>query len=155
MSGSTSLYDADFFAWTEAQAAALRRREAGANALDYGLLAEEIEGLGREQLRACVSLRTQILAHFLKREHNAHDAPAAGWRREIVQFRRELEDRLTRSLAAKVKALLPWCSAKAVRRAAVAFAADEPETTPEFPDVCAYSWDDILGRGAEWTPARP
>jgi hypothetical protein len=46
-SPSTSLYEADFFRWTEEQAAALREnRSAG---IDWDNLAEEIETLGRSE----------------------------------------------------------------------------------------------------------
>jgi hypothetical protein len=52
------LYEEDYFAWTRAQAEALRARGRGANALDYDHLAEELDALGNEQLAACESLST-------------------------------------------------------------------------------------------------
>ena len=60
------LYERDFYAWTLEQADVLRRRQAGANALDYDNLAEEVEGLGMAELRACESLLRQIVKHAIK-----------------------------------------------------------------------------------------
>ena len=55
-----SLYDEDFYAWTQEQAELLRRGGAGANGLDIELIAEEIEDLGKSELHACHTLR----AHY-------------------------------------------------------------------------------------------
>jgi hypothetical protein len=48
------LYDTDILPWTEQQAGLLRRAAAGArvNGLDWPNLIEEIEDLGRSELRA-------------------------------------------------------------------------------------------------------
>ena len=61
MALAEDLYEQDFYAWALEQADVLRRREAGANALDYDNLAEEVEGLGIAELRACESLLRQIV----------------------------------------------------------------------------------------------
>jgi hypothetical protein len=47
-----SLYDEDFYAWTQQQAELLRHGPAAANRLDYDPLAEEIEDLERSELPA-------------------------------------------------------------------------------------------------------
>jgi hypothetical protein len=49
------LYDQDFFAWTQTQADALRRRSA--NELDWDNLVEEIDSMGRQQ-------RSELHSHF-------------------------------------------------------------------------------------------
>ena len=45
MPQETTLYDTDFYTWTQEQAALLR--EGASTALDLGNLAEEIESLGK------------------------------------------------------------------------------------------------------------
>jgi hypothetical protein len=60
------LYDHDFFAWTQDQADALRRRSA--NELDWESLHEEIVDLGRSQRRELRSRFIVLLAHILKWE---------------------------------------------------------------------------------------
>ena len=58
------LYDDDILTWSEQQAELLRRRSV--NALDWDNLAEEIEDVGRSQLRAVESHLVQALLHDLK-----------------------------------------------------------------------------------------
>ena len=54
-----TLYDDDFYAWTQEQAALLRRLPAVSNRLDAELIAEEIEDLGRSEVPlGSVALRT-------------------------------------------------------------------------------------------------
>jgi len=72
-----SLYNEDFYAWTQQQAELLRRGPAAANRLDYDLIAEEIEYSGLDQ-------------------------PVRHWRREIAEWRLQFKKKLTRSIAAKL-----------------------------------------------------
>ena len=90
-----SRYDEDFYAWTQEQAELLRRGGAGANGLDIEHLAEEIEDLGESELHACQSLCEHIIEHLLKLEYSGVDEPARHWRREIVEWRLQLESKLT------------------------------------------------------------
>jgi hypothetical protein len=58
----SDLYEDDFLLWSESQAALLRRLAAGERVndrdLDWANLSEEIEALGRGELRAVESLLT-------------------------------------------------------------------------------------------------
>src|SRR5205814_7872639 len=99
---SHSLYDEDFYAWTQEQAELLRRGGAGANGLDVELIAEEIEDLGKSELQACQSLCEHIIEHLLKLEYSGLAEPADHWRDEIVEWRLQLEQKLTRSIAGKL-----------------------------------------------------
>jgi hypothetical protein len=60
----TTHYDADFYAWTQAQADALRTKQCNAPDLDH--LAEEIQELGNEQEHAVVSHLRNLTLHLLK-----------------------------------------------------------------------------------------
>ena len=99
---SETLYDEDFYAWTQQQAALLRRLPPAGNELDLEHIAEEIEDLGRSDLRAARSLCQHIIEHFLKLEFSGLDEPADHWRDEIVEWRVQLEQILTRSIEAKL-----------------------------------------------------
>ena len=99
---SETLYDEDFYAWTQQQAALLRRLPAAGNELDLEHIAEEIEDLGRSDLRAARSLCRHIIEHFLKLEFSGLEEPADHWRDEIVEWRVQLEQILTRSIEAKL-----------------------------------------------------
>jgi hypothetical protein len=59
-----SHYEDDFYAWTHAQAAALRAKDWAA--LDLEHVAEEIESLGNEQRHAVRSHLRVLLWHLLK-----------------------------------------------------------------------------------------
>src|SRR5438132_459874 len=97
-----SLYDEDFYAWTQQQAEALRRLPTLGNELDLEHIAEEIEDLGRSDLRAARSLCQHIIEHLLKLEYSGLEEPAEHWRDEIVEWRLQLEQILTRSIEAKL-----------------------------------------------------
>lgn len=88
-----TLYEADFLAWTEQQADALRRaaRERANSPLDWENLAEEIESLGRSDRRAAESQIENILLHLLKLGCSPAIRPRAKWKLETNGFRRELE----------------------------------------------------------------
>ena len=62
----SDLYNSDFVLWTEQQAEALRHVTGATNSLDLINLAEEIEGLGRRDVREVESLTRQIMDHLLK-----------------------------------------------------------------------------------------
>lgn len=64
MSPVTSLYDADFYAWTQQQAALLR--EGKVHELDLANLAEEIESLGKRDRRELGSRLEILVMHLLK-----------------------------------------------------------------------------------------
>jgi len=91
---AASLYDTDFFAWTQAQAARLRALppEARGNGLDAANLAEEIESMGKRDRRAATSLLAQLVVHLLKLAASPLREPRAHWRLEVRDFRRALAD---------------------------------------------------------------
>jgi hypothetical protein len=67
-----SLYDEDFYAWTQAQAALLRAQKA--SDLDYANLAEEIESLGRSE-------RKEVRSYGDEEGVSFTSARPADWRR--------------------------------------------------------------------------
>ena len=93
MSEAAELYERDFYAWTQAQAAALRAWPEGLrpNTLDIAHIAEEIEDLGASQRSAVANLLRQILLHLLKLRVLPDPHPRSHWRREVNEFRTQLE----------------------------------------------------------------
>ena len=137
------LYDQDFVAWTEAQAAALRARTAGHNALDHDRLAEEIEDLGKSDTRACRSLLDRIIEHLIKLEAFPDDQAAGHWRREVRVFRRDLADILTATIRHRLEPRLPEM-----------FAAMRAGLVADGYDLSAfaradYGWDELVGPGSD------
>jgi hypothetical protein len=146
-----TLYDDDFYAWTQEQAELLRRGGAGANRLDVELIAEEIEDLGRGELHACQSLCEHIIEHLLKLEYSGLDEPSRYWRQEIVEWRLQLERKLTRSIVAKLNLDERYRYALRLLRR---FERDAPGLMARIPAEWPYSLDQIVGSGGEdWFPA--
>jgi hypothetical protein len=147
-----SLYEEDFYAWTEQQADLLRRLPAVGKELDLENIAEEIESLGRSDLRAARSLCRHIIEHFLKLEYSGLEEPADHWRDEIVEWRLQLEQILTRSIEAKLDmAALYRTALRLVRR----LERDVPGLTSRLPRICPYTLDQIVSGGEDdWFPPR-
>jgi len=145
-----SLYEQDFYAWTQQQAELLRRLPAIGNEIDLEHIAEEIEDLGRSDLRAARSLCQHIIEHFLKLEYSGLDEPADHWRDEIVEWRLQLEQILTRSIEAKLDLPSLYKTAlRLVRR----LERDVPGLMSRIPAECPYTLEQIVGAGGEdWFP---
>ncbi len=151
MGADGSLYDRDFYAWTQEQAELLRRGSAAANRLDFDLIAEEIEDLGKSELHTVQSLCEHIVEHFLKLEYSGLDEPTDHWRQEITEWRLQIEKKLTRSMIAKLDLPQRYRSALRLLRY---FERDVPGLMQRVPAECPYSLEQILGSGEEdWFPA--
>lgn len=86
-----SLYEADFFRWTQEQGRLLR---AGvARGLDWENLAEEVETLGRSERNEIESRLGVLLLHLLKWQFQP-ERRSSGWRGTIVEQRMRLAKRL-------------------------------------------------------------
>jgi hypothetical protein len=144
------LYEEDFYAWTQQQAELLRRLPAISNALDIEHIAEEIEDLGRSDLRAAQSLCEHIIEHFLKIEFSGLDQPTDHWRDEIVEWRLQLDKFLTRSILAKLDLPARYRMAlRLVRR----LERDVPGFLSRLPAECPYALEQIISSGDEdWFP---
>ena len=81
-----SEYDVDVLAWSEHQSELLRRRAAGERVndgeLDWLNIAEEIEDVGKSQLRAVASHLIRAVLHDLKAEAWPQSSEVRHWRAE-------------------------------------------------------------------------
>jgi hypothetical protein len=142
------LYEADFFAWTRLQAKELRRlgRTRPNAALDCAHLAEEIADLGKEQRNALRSWVARILEPLLLLEHVPAEEPRRGWIGEIIDFRDEIEQRLTATLRRDLKRQLPRLYERARLRLERRLALHgEADLVGGLPQHCPYSLDQVLG----------
>ena len=150
MATDGSLYDEDFYAWTQEQADLLRQGSAASNRLDFDLIAEEIEDLGKSGLHTVQSLCEHIIEHFLKLQFAGLQEPADHWRDEIVEWRVQIEKKITRSMAAKIDLPARYRYALRLLRR---LERDIPGFITRLPAECPYSLDQILGTGDEdWFP---
>lgn len=145
-----ALYDEDFYAWTQEQAELLRRGPAAANSLDFDLIAEEIEDLGKSELHTVQSLCEHIIEHLLKLEYAGLAEPARHWRQEIVEWRVQLERKQTHGIIAKLDLADRYRTALRLLRD---LEQDVPGLMARLPAECPYSLDQILsGGGEDWFP---
>ena len=144
-----SLYERDFAAWTEAQARAMRARDAAA--IDWANVIEEIESLGRFEKRSLASALRVLLEHRIKLDHGRNLDPARGWRVTIADQQDEIADILADnpSLHPLVPTLIDREWPRARRKALDSFAEYEPDRLASYraslPATCPYSVDDVLG----------
>jgi hypothetical protein len=94
MPKGATLYDDDFFLWTQEQAAALRQAKESNLPLDWENLAEEIDSLGRSQRRELNSQIRRILRDLFKLAASGASEPRVGWRTTILDARTEVADLL-------------------------------------------------------------
>ena len=82
------LYWHDTLLWSERQADLLRRLAAGerGNDVDWEHVIEEIEDVGKTELRACTSLLRRAIEHLLQLHLAPDSAAAPHWRGEVRTF---------------------------------------------------------------------
>ena len=96
---SDTLYDTDFYDWTQEQSR--RLREAASERInlpiDWENVAEEIESLGKSDLREVVSHLARVIEHLLKLEYSPAVEPRRGWSESVNHHRGDVELRLAQS----------------------------------------------------------
>lgn len=141
-----ALYDEDFYAWTQQQAAALRAHFRGDNRLDVEHLAEEVEDLGKSELQAVESFVEQIIAHLLKLDYSGQGDPRAHWRAEVVNFRRNVDRKISPAIRRSVEGNIEERYERGRELAAIGAAIHEPDMIRRLPKACPYGWDAIWHR---------
>jgi hypothetical protein len=135
-------YEYDILAWSRHQGALLRRIASGEavnETLDWGNIAEEIETVGRNELRAVRSLLTQALVHMLKAEGwpRARDVPS--WRADALRFRHEAADAFSPSMRQHLDV------AALYRRALHELPENMDGQPPQnLPETCPMTLDELL-----------
>jgi hypothetical protein len=146
-------YDEDYYAWTQAQAAALRRLAADGRELPLDLLnlAEEVEDLGRAERNACRSQVVRILEHFLKLAWSPAHLPRSGWKRSIMDGRNELGRHVTRTIERRLVGEVESLYQEARDAVVIDFEEHgEAVAGQAIPDRCPFTWDEIRRRN--WYP---
>jgi hypothetical protein len=135
-----SLYDRDFYAWTNEQAALLRAGKLSAADIEH--IAEEIESMGKTEKRELVNRLAVLLMHLLKWQYQPLGR-CTSWRLTIKEQRRELLDHLADNPSLKAKLAEATVSAYGRAQLSAARETNLPETT--FPDICPWAFEQIAG----------
>jgi len=151
-SRSAALYEEDFYAWTQEQAAALRRlaAERWNGPLDLEHLAEEVEDLGKDQRNAVRSQLRRIIEHRLKLAFSPSAAPRPGWRASILEALADIEDRITPTIRRDLEAYLPVLYARGRELAVLGLVAHgERDAAARIPERCPWTLDQLLSAPPE------
>jgi hypothetical protein len=147
------LYRSDYYAWSRQQADELRRLriERSNTRLDFDNLAEEVESLGRSDLRRVKSQVRRIMEHLLKLHFSLAAEPRDGWLDSVLDARQDIEDYLTPAMWPEIEAGLPADYAKARTKAEQALQRHgEDEAASLLPVDLPYSMAELLDPG--WLP---
>jgi len=140
-------YEADILDWSEHQASLLRRVAAGERindeAPDWRNIIEEIESVGRSELRACESLLVQALLHQLKIAAWPESRDVPHWRAEARGFRRDALRAFSPSMRQRID--LAGLYADALDRLPESIDGQPPLPVPT---ECRVTLDELLSIGA-------
>lgn len=84
----STLYDSDFYAWTQEQSKLLKAHQW--EQLDVENLVEELESLGRQERRELVNRLAVLLGHLLKWQYQP-EKQGVSWQSTIREQRRKVE----------------------------------------------------------------
>ena len=133
------LYERDILAWSEQQANLLTRLAAGERLnqeVDWPNVIEEVESVGRSELKACGNLLMQALVHLMKLRLEPDSPAAAHWKGEVVNFLRQAR----RSFSPSMRQRLDLSDAYADALEIVGTEAGNVH----LPASCPYALDDLL-----------
>jgi hypothetical protein len=130
-------YDEDFFAWTQDQASALRGLPAATigNRVDVVHIAEEIEDLGKRDIREVESYVRQLLTHLLKLAALPDARERPHWIAEAEEFQARAAETFRPSMAQLVDLDRAWNLA---RRAASSVASEMGGTPLAAAGKCPF-----------------
>ncbi len=135
-----SLYEQDFYQWTQEQAALLK---AGTLAqLDIENLIEEIESMGKSQKRELYSRLVVLIMHMLKWDYQP-DMQSGSWKNTILTQRREIKFLLkdNPSLNRIVSDAVRMVYSDSVEAASV----ETGLPVSSFPETCPYTIEQLMG----------
>ncbi|SNR97499.1 MULTISPECIES: DUF29 domain-containing protein [unclassified Azospirillum] len=140
-----TLYDRDFYAWANEQAALLRAGKL--DVADIAHIAEEIESMGKTEKRELISRLVVLLLHLLKWQYQP-ERRGASWEATIRNQRLDIEEHLADNPSLKAK--LPEAIQAAYERARNSATAETGLARSTFPTACPWGFDAIIN--AEFWP---
>lgn len=141
----TKLYALDFFAWTQDQADALRRRSV--NEIDWENLLEEVESLGRQERSELRSHLIILLTHLLKWRYQP-ERRSRSWALTVAEQRIEALRVLRENPSLKRQIADLLSDAYETARIKAARETRRPKAT--FPPESPFDWDLAMTEPVEW-----
>lgn len=131
---TTTLYDQDFYAWTQRQIELLQARQW--HQIDIENLIEELDSLGKQQrqeLRKCLGI---LLGHLLKWRYQP-EACSKSWFYTIKEQRERIHDLLSENPS--LKPYLPESITKAYKDGLNLVGRETPLDPKQLPQSCPFS----------------
>ncbi|HET7880010.1 MAG TPA: DUF29 family protein [Acetobacteraceae bacterium] len=138
----SGLYDEDILLWSERQGDLLRRVAAGEpvnERPDWDNIIEEVESVGRSDLRAVRSLLLQALLHILKAQAWPDSTSAAVWEADARLFRIQARDAFSPSMRQRLD--VPDIYADALEALPASMDGQPPRLVAES---CSMTLDELL-----------
>ena len=136
---SNTLYERDFYAWANEQAALLRAGQLGL--ADIENIAEEIESMGRSEKRELISRLSVLLMHLLKWQYQP-ERRGRSWQGTIEQQRSHLEDHLADNPS--LKSQLAAAIRLAYKDARIDAERETDIDRDTFPIECPFTFDEMM-----------
>ncbi|SKB14803.1 conserved hypothetical protein [Planktothrix sp. PCC 11201] len=136
---SSSLYEQDFYGWTQQQAKLLR--EGALDHLDMINLAEEIQSLGKQQKQELKNRLGILLGHLLKWQFQPNKR-SKSWFVTLREQRREIGYLLTENPS--LKPYLPEALHKGYQSGIDLAVRETSLNDQDFPTECPYTLDKVL-----------
>jgi hypothetical protein len=141
------LYDADVLAWSEQQAALLRRLGRGETVpnVDWTNVAEEIEGVGLSILHDTEIFLVRAIVHLLQLQAWPDNAASNDWYSDIIGFQHEAQRRITPSMRLRIDVAVLYASAlRRMRKADRRKSAPRNNEPRPWPEANPFALDDLL-----------
>jgi hypothetical protein len=139
MPSNATLYDSDFHAWANEQAALLRAGRL--SEADIENIAEEIESMGRSEKRELVSRLTVLLVHLLKWRYQP-GLRGRSWALTIEQQRLRLGKHLAENPS--LKSQLDEAMADSYQDARIDAERETRLARSVFPPACPFTFDEAM-----------
>lgn len=142
------LYERDALAWAERQAELLRRLAAGERLneeIDWLNVIEEVQDVGRSELRSCRILLRHAMTHLLKLHAWPGSQAAAHWQDEASNFIDDAENCFTPSMRQHID--LNDLYRRALKQ--LRSATDDSGDALPVPATCPFVLDDFLASAAD------
>lgn len=134
-------HEKDFYSWTQEQAALLRAMPRGSNRLDIDNLAEEIEDMGRAEIKEISSLLRQTLTHLIKIAVDSGSQSVAHWVTEASGFQSDVLLVYSPGLRQRLDLPKIW---KLAKRNATDSLGEYGIAIPPLPEECPITLDQLL-----------
>ena len=138
-------YEEDFAAWSFYQAMLLKAGRF--HLLDRHWITEELETLGRGEFRVLRSALIRVIQHMLKWDHQP-ELRSRSWVRSIRIHRKHAAESLEENPSLKPRR--DEALANAYDEAVIETIGETQLPVSSFPDICPYSWDEVMARPFDW-----